>query len=139
ETVQTPWVLSGIRCQRSSSHRVMKSGLTNASFVSGLPPTFVPKWAQIFDFGGLPAYNAALSSKTVADESRKSTHGRPFPVQEHHAPQGAPGRPEVEIVQQVGAGNYGGGEAWDSGSGDEPSASCGRYRCAPGEHAEGQY
>src|SRR6516165_5234390 len=98
----------------------MKSGLTIASLVSAAPPTFVPKRAQIFDFGGLPAYNAALSSKTVADESRKSTHGRPFPVQEHHAPQGPPGCPEGEAFQQAGSGNHGGGEAWDSGSRDEP-------------------
>src|SRR3974377_2088911 len=117
----------------------MKSGLTIASLVSAAPPTFVPKRAQIFDFAGLRAYNAALSSKIVADESRKSTHVRPFPVQEHHAPQGAPGRPEVEIVRQAGAGNHGGRETWHSGSGDEPSASCGRYRRATGEHAEGQY
>src|SRR6266702_2428707 len=39
-------------------------------------------------------------------ESQRHPHGRTFPVQEHHAPQGPAGCAEVEVVQQAGAGNH---------------------------------
>ena len=53
------------------------------------------KRRQIFDFGRLPAYNAAPSIQFIPDKSRKRPHGRTFPIQEHHAPQGRAGCPEV--------------------------------------------
>ena len=57
---------------------------------------------------------------------RKRPHGRTFPVQEHHAPQGAAGCPEVEAVRQAGAGNHRRGQARDARSRDEPAAARGR-------------
>ena len=41
---------------------------------------------------------------------KERPHGRTFPIQEHHAPQGPAGCPEVEAVQQAGAGNHGRGQ-----------------------------
>src|ERR1700686_3296561 len=47
-----------------------------------------------------------LPSTTSRTNPRKKPHGRTFPVQEHHAPQGAAGRPEVKAVRQAGARNH---------------------------------
>src|ERR1700686_2376053 len=68
-------------------------------------PTY-RKSRQIFDFAPAAAYNAALSPHYISDESRKTPHGRTFPVQEHHAPQGPAGCPEVETVLEAGPGNH---------------------------------
>src|SRR6266404_9051213 len=69
----------------------------------------------------------------------ETAHGRTFPVQEHHAPQGPAGRPEIESVRQAGARNHGGGEIGDAGPGNESTAPRRHDRRASGEHAEGQY
>jgi hypothetical protein len=55
------------------------------------------KPGEIFDFGRSSAYNAAFSIP-IPDESKKRPHGRTFPVQEHHAPQGPAGCPEIQAV-----------------------------------------
>src|SRR3979409_2681442 len=83
-------------------------------------PTY-RKPCQFFDFGMSPAYNAAPSP----DESRKTPHGRTFPVQEHHAPQGPAGCPEVEIVLQAGARNHRGGQDGPARSLDDSAAARG--------------
>src|ERR1700723_1210701 len=104
---------------------------------SPLPP--YRKCCQIFDFSELEAYKAALSIQITPHGPLENPHGRTFPVQEHHAPQGPPGRPEVEAVRQAGAGNHGGCEIGYARSGDESAAARGCDRRAAGEYAEGQY
>src|SRR5919106_1449814 len=48
---------------------------------------------------------------------QETPHGRPFPIQEHHAPQGPAGCPEVQAVQQAGPRNHGRRQAWNAGPG----------------------
>src|ERR1700716_2662314 len=95
------------------------------------------KSRQIFDFGRLSAYNAALSIPPSRTNPKKRPHGRTFPVQEHHAPQRPAGCPEIQAVQQAGAGNHRGGQNGPARSLDEcPAARRDHFR-APGEHVEG--
>src|SRR6201984_1412599 len=116
----------------------MKSGLTIASLVGSLLYLYTENRGKSLILPSYRPITPPFPTKT-ADESRKLAHGRPFPVQEHHAPQGPPGCPEVEIVRQAGAGNHGGCEAWHSGSGDEPALARCRHCRSPEEHAQGQY
>src|SRR5580704_18748395 len=98
--------------------------------------------AQRFEFGILPAYNAALSEGTTDSavshgQSRmpagtasptwtmapwKRGDGRTFTIQEHHAPQGPAGRGEIQAVQQAGAGSH---------RRSQDGASRPRHECAP--------
>src|SRR5437868_4110963 len=69
--------------------------------------------------------------------NRKRDHGRTFPVQEHHAPQGPAGCPEVETVQQAGAGNHRCGQDGPARSRHKRAAArCHHFR-PPGKHVEG--
>src|ERR1700680_1150529 len=100
-------------CRNPAPNHVLRESSSNSSssriswrLISAAGPTGIPKILQIFDFGRAAAYNAALSTDYIPEESWKRTHGRTFPVQEHHAPQGPAGCPEVETVLQAGAGNH---------------------------------
>ncbi len=66
-------------------------------------------------------------------------HGRPFPIQEHHAPQGPAGRDEVQAVRQARARNHRGGQAGHAGPGDEPAPARRDHGRPRREHAQGQY
>src|ERR1700710_2813145 len=105
----------------TSSHPSMKSWLTTASY-SGMRHGF--HWAKLthlFDFGPSPAYNAALSPPNPSGRIQETPHGRPFPIQEHQAPEGQAGRPEVEGVRQAGAGNHRRRETRHPGPRHEPA------------------
>ena len=65
--------------------------------------------------------------------------GRPFTVQEHHAPQGAAGCGEVEIVRQAGPRNHRLGQARHARSGHESAAARGDHRRARREHDQGHH
>ena len=139
ETNRTPWGLLEVEIGCGilpSGHEVM----VNKCLIFRQAALLTYQNArQIFDFGRSPAYKAALSHPNHPDESQENPHGRPFPIQEHHAPQGPAGCPEVEAVRQAGAGNHGRRQAGPARSGDEPAAARRHHRRAPGEHAEGQY
>src|SRR5437763_15811013 len=78
----------------------------------------------------------AVIRRTRPKNRKRLPHGRPFPIQEHHAPQGATGRPEVEAVRQAGARDHGGGEARDTRPRHESSAAGRRDRSTRGNHAK---
>ncbi len=100
-----------------------------------LPP--YRKCPQIFDFGRSAAYNAALSTPRPGRILNERPHGRTFPVQEHHAPQGPAGCPEVKTVRQAGAGNHGRGQDGAARSLDECAVARRHHLRPPGEHVEG--
>src|SRR4051794_27350303 len=79
------------------------------------------------------AYNAAL---THPDPTRRDPHGRTFPVQEHHAPQGPAGRPEVKAVLKTGAGNHRRRQDGPARSVDERAAARRDHLGTAGEHVE---
>src|SRR6267154_3622951 len=115
----------------------MKSWLTTASYIPAGATTNLPKGPQIFDFGRSPAYKAALSPPNSPGRIQETPHGRPFPIQEHHAPQGPAGCPEVETVRQAGPGNHSGGENGPARPDDERAAARGDHFRPPGKHVEG--
>src|SRR6267142_2274492 len=75
-----------------------------------------------------------ITSRTNPQER---PHGRTFPIQEHHAPQGPAGCPKVEAVRQAGARNHCRGQDGPAGPIDECAVARRDHFRPPGEHVEG--